>query len=126
MKLSSLFMSFPSWIYTSTPMCLAVVWGLLALWATPPDGDRSSTRTSPGKDSDRLSLDPVPIPGPITMAHLESHMSNLWIWGRVCARRRERRGIEQMDGAPGPELLPPWKQARPWVHAGSLSVAWWA
>ena len=54
--------------------CFATAWVLLALWAAQPDGKRFSTRTSPGKDSDWLGLDPVPIPGPITVAHLESYV----------------------------------------------------
>lgn len=58
---------------------------------------------------------------------LWSHTSSLWRGGGACARRRKRRGAEQTraDGAPG-ELLQPWRQARHRVHAGSLSVAWWA
>lgn len=99
--------------------------GAAALWTTQPSGKESCTRESPGEDSDWLSSELVPIPGPITVAHW-GHTANLWPGGGVFPRK-ERKDAEQTGaaGAPGPALLQPWKQTRNWVQAGNLSVAWW-
>ena len=83
------FLRLPFWISTSPPTCFVVVWGLLVLWAAQPDGKGFSTRASPGKDSNWLGLDPVPIPGPITVAPLESHAQPVERGRGLCQKKEE-------------------------------------
>lgn len=71
------------WRYTSTDM---LCHGAGAVGTHDAKG--FSTRTSPGKDSDWLGLEPVPIPGPVTVAP-RSHMSNLWRGWGLCQKKEE-------------------------------------